>query len=75
MENSDCHQTEEGNSVPAFVMNCEFAPVVGKEAMKDAFDAPRLSGKSVSELYGCNVALGHGKRIEWYVSGKWRRDQ
>ena len=49
--------TEEGNSVPAFVMNCEFAPVVGKEAMKDAFDAPRLSGKSVSELYGCNVAL------------------
>ena len=25
--------------------------------MKDAFDAPRLSGKSVSELYGCNVAL------------------
>ena len=49
--------TEEGNSVPAFVMNCEFAPVVGKEAMKDAFDASRLSGKSVSELYGCNVAL------------------
>ena len=42
--------TEEGNSVPAFVMNCEFAPVVGKEAMKDAFDAPRLSGKSVSEF-------------------------
>ena len=49
--------TEEGNNVPAFVMNCEFAPVVGKEAMKDAFDAPHLSGKSVSELYGCNVAL------------------
>ena len=49
--------TEKGNSVPAFVLNCEFAPVVGKEAMKDAFDAPRLSGKSVSELYGCNVAL------------------
>lgn len=49
--------TEKGNSVPAFVMNCEFAPMVGKEAMKDAFDAPRLSGKSVSELYGCNVAL------------------
>lgn len=49
--------TEKGNSVPAFVLNCEFIPAVGKEAMKDAFDAPRLSGKSVSELYGCNVAL------------------
>lgn len=36
--------TEEGNSVPAFVMNCEFAPVVGKEAMKDALTHPVCRG-------------------------------
>lgn len=49
--------TEKGNSVPALVLHCEFIPVVGKDAMKDAFEASRLSPKSVSELYSYNVAL------------------
>lgn len=49
--------TEKGNSVPALVLHCEFTPVVGKDAMKDAFEAPRLSPMSISELYGYNVAL------------------
>lgn len=49
--------TEKGISVPAFVLQCEFVPAVGKEAMKDVFDAPYLSPKSVVELYGYNLAL------------------